>query len=61
MKKIFAFAAAMTFAVAVLSCGQKPAEQPVEETPAVEAPAATDSAAATTDSTAVAADSTAAK
>lgn len=55
MKKIFAFAAAITFAVAVISCGQKAAEQPAaEETPVVEAPVTVDSAAA------VVADSTAA-
>lgn len=62
MKKIFAFAAAITFAVAVISCGQKAAEQPAaEETPVVEAPVTVDSAAAVVaDSAAVVADSTAA-
>ena len=61
MKKIFVFAAAITFAVAVISCGQKAAETPVvEETPAVEAPAA-DTVAAPADTTAVAADTTVAK
>ena len=62
MKKIFAFAAAITFAVAVISCGQKAAEQPAaEETPAVEAPATTDTVAAPADTTAVVADTTAAQ
>jgi hypothetical protein len=61
MKKIFVFAAAITFAVAVISCGQKAAETPAaEETPAVEAPAADTVAAPATDTTAVAADTTAA-
>jgi len=63
MKKIFAFVAAMTFAVAVISCGPK-AEQAAEETaPATETPVVADSTvAAPADSAVVApADSAVAK
>ena len=52
MKKIFAFAAAMTFAVAVMSCGPK-AEQASEETAPVTEEVVVDSASEMVDTTAV--------
>jgi hypothetical protein len=60
MKKIFAFAAAMTFAVAVMSCGPK-AEQASEETaPATEEVVVDSTVAAPADTAVVVTDSTAA-
>ncbi len=40
MKKLLSFAAAIIFAVALASCGQKADNSAAEETPAVEEPAA---------------------